>query len=269
MTFGLTTYQSVVNQWPIVGQLVPDSIVRDIDNVRMLFEFAAKTERDALATANRTVDAHNRGILTANDYRNYDAFRHKTYDTQVTWLREIREQLYAIPGGSVYANRIPWPTWLQPIRPESPRNLVAQSLTTSVTSGAAGLGAAPLFVGVAGIVLIVVLGLLAAFVFDRMADGARQWMVLKAQSSAIDTSIEARRDAFNACVQAGSSAEVCAAQVAAAIPAPSQAAIDRFVNQSSDTKGFVYYAGIFTIIAGLGGFVWYGNKQGWFKRPGW
>lgn len=268
MTFGLTNFTSIVNKYPIVGQLVPDSTVRSIDNARMLFEFAAQTERDALATANRVIEAHNAGLLTRNDYANYDAFRHKTYDTQVRWLRQIRSQLYALPGGSIYANRIPWPGWLPALRPETPRTVPTVRGITSA-SELSGLGAAPVL-GlplIAGIALLVVVGLLAAFVVDRFSSGAQTWMILKAQSSAIDNSIEARRDAFTACVQAGTNAETCAQQVRNAIPAPSQAAIDAFVRQSTG-KGVAYYVGVVTIVAAVVGLGWWGYRQGWWgSRP--
>lgn len=267
MTIGASSYQSIVNEYPILGSIIPDNYIRSIDSARMMMQYAAEQERAALVCANKVIANHNRGILTESDYRNYAAYRHKVYDTQVLYLRQLRAALYQIPGGTTIANQLPWPTWLKPVRPESPRNLTPMRLVTPGANGTAGLGAFGVddWVGVAVIAIIVIsIAAVASIIVTQISSSFQQWIVLNGQTAVIETAIEARQEAFQACVEAGTNAETCAVQVRSAVPSPSQAAIDHFVQQSTG-KGFVYYAGIVamgTIVLGVG---WYGWRQGWFK----
>ena len=264
MTVGAQTYQSIVDQYPILRDLIPDQIVREIDSARMMVQFAATSERNAFDVANKAIAAHNAGILTSSDYANYDLFRHKVYDTQVAWLRSIRAFLYELPGGSVVANQLPWPQWLKPLRPETPHNVVPMVYVGSVStgSGVSGLGAfgGDDFIAVAGIIAgAVLIGYLAQLTVDKITSAWRQWVLVSGQTSAMNTSVTARRDAFNACVRAGTDAATCQRTVTGAIPAPSQQAIDNFMNrteQDSDGHGAVWYLGLFTAI-GVGVYVLY------------
>lgn len=271
MTIGQQDYQSIVNKWPILGQLIPDSMVRDIDTARMMMQFASQAEQAALRAANRAIAAHNAGLMTTSDYANYDAYRHKIYDTQVLWLRSLRQALYNVPGGSIYANRLPWPNWLKPLRPETPRNQTPMRLATDGSQGTAGLGIVGIddWIGVATIaVLAIAATVIAGLVITNLSAGFQQWILVRGQTSVIESAIDARRSAFEACVAGGGSATDCAQQVAHAVPAPSQAAIDNFIQQSSGDKGFVWYMGILAISLLAGGTVWYGWREGWFNQKG-
>lgn len=268
-TTGMIAYNSIINEHPWMRTWIPDNFVRDIDGARQMFQFAAETERQALAVANKAISAHNRGALTASDYTNYDLFRHKVYDTQVAWLRQMRASLANVPGGSVYASRIPWPTWLAPLRASTPRN-VPQMRLAAPPSGTAGLGVvgaddAVAWTGVAvTITIVIAVAVIAGVIITQFSSSFQNWIIVRAQTGVLSDAIDARTTAFNACVTAGTSAEACATQVQNAIPAPSQQAIDEFY-QATSGKGVVWYVGLGAITLALGGLAYYGYTKGWYK----
>lgn len=267
MTIGNETYQSIVNRWPILGNFIPDQYIRTIDSARMMMQYAADREREALACANKAIAAHNAGILTTADYRNYDDYRHKVYDTQVLWLQELRAALAQIPGGYVYGNRLPWPNWLKPLRPETPRNQTPMRLATP-EAGVAGLGVLGVddWIGVATVAIVVIsLAVVAGILISTLGGGFQSWVVVHGQTAVISQSIEARVAALQQCIGSGGSASDCANAITHAVPAPSQAAIDQFVQQSTG-KGFVYYMGVAALAASVIGIGWYGWRQGWFGK---
>jgi len=268
-TIGEVAYSSIVNDHPWMGQIVPDQYIRTIDSLRQMLDYAAYAEREAFATANKVIAAHNRGALLPADYTNYDHYRHTVHDAQVAWLRATRSALAVVPGGNLYAARIPWPGWLTPLRATTPRNVPQMRLVVP-TGGAAGLGVTGAeetvgFAGVAITIAIIIAGaVLIGMVIHYFSTTIGNWMVLHQQTAVLRDAITARTTAFDACVNAGTSAESCAAQVRAAIPAPSQAAIDHIFEQTAG-KGALWYLGLATALAITAGGTYYGYQKGWFK----
>lgn len=269
-TIGYFNYQSVINDYPILRNIIPNDIVEQIDSARMMLQYAKLVERQAFEAGNAVIAAHNAGYLTQSDYTNYDAFRHKVHDTQVAWLLALRQMLAQLPGGSIAAGQIPWPGWLTPLRPSTPRGVPAMVFRGSPPPSTAGLGVAGAddFVGVAAIAAVAIgATLLAGFIVQRLSEAFQQWIITHGQTEVITTSVNARRAAYEACIAAGTSSAQCAQQVVAAIPAPSQAAMDAFIrNSASSGRGAVWYFGAFALSATVIGIGWYGWRQGWFTK---
>jgi hypothetical protein len=133
-------------------------------------------------------------------------------------------------------------------------------------SGVSGLGVLPVaWAGVAvTAVAIITAGVVAVFVVSYLSDGFKQWMVVHGQTSVIEDAVDARAEAFAACVAAGTSADACTRAVVAAVPAPSQAAIDQFMAQTTG-KGALWYVGLLAVSAVAAGGIYYGYQKGWFK----
>ncbi len=272
MTIGSNTLRSLLAEYPTIERFVPDAFVTMVDTTQAIFEYMRDAEARVLATANDFAMLHNAGAALPEDYTNYAKFRRRVFDTQVVTSAAIRSLVFVMPGGSVLAAQIPAPTMLREITPASSRNLPTQQ---GVVGGAAlqGLGAAPAapFVLVFGAIAIIAAGVLLYFTIDALIAPFREWMLLDAQRGAIAVAVNARKEAFSACLASGQSAQVCAVTVAQAIPAPTQAAINDLVTRdppTTNSRGFVWYAGATLIGVTLLGTVWYGWREGWFKQKG-
>ena len=225
-------------------------------------EALKEMEVNALAVASNFIMAHNAGRLTMKEYAAYDQMRHRVYDTQAQFHRAVRKTLEAAMGKALSDRamaRIPWPTWLPALRPETARN---QPLPVPSVTPVNGLGAAQ-FALIGGVIVVVLLALgLVLYFSNDIIEALGSVYLTRAQSIAVQQVLDQRSAALELCHRSGRTAQECTAEVEAAFPMDS---INQFIGKDGpgQGKGAMWYLGAFVAVGALGFFAW----KMWGEKP--
>lgn len=259
-TQGEIAYQKATQVDPLVATLLAQRVMTRVDTVAQAVGVLSAMEEYAVEVANGFFSQHNEGIVALSDYAKYDAFRHRVYNTQVRYHRATRAALYASVGrtiGDQLMARVPWPSWLPAVRPETPRNVPPIDAGTDIR----GLGVAQ-FVLV-GAAILVVLGLIAAVYFSSdIVDALQDAYITYAQSRALDRLMAERMQVYTQCIERGGTPEQCAAVVNQAF---SSADLERFFQRTAPGKGAIWYIGLAVVLLGVGAAGWWTYKT--FYKP--
>lgn len=260
-TPGEIAYQKAAQRDPLMMVLLPQQVLDRVQTVRDAVQQLMVVEGAAVVTANAFIRQHNVGQVAAADYPKYDTFRHQVHNTQVAYHRALRKALYGSVGrfaGDQLMARVPWPTWLPSVRPETPRNVPA----VQTGGGTNGLGVAQ-FVLIGGIILAVTAVVIADIYFiDALTSALSQAYVTWAQSRALEQILHDRRQVYDQCVAQGGTPAQCAAVVNQAF---STTEVTRFFANTAPGKGAIWYIGFAVVLLGVGAAGWWTYKT--FYKP--
>jgi hypothetical protein len=163
---------------------------------------------------------HGQGLMNAEAYARYDAYRHAVHESQVVYLQTLRVQLYDKVGrtiGDQVMARIPYPGWLPKLEMGTP----AQALQ--------GLGnPAVIPIALAVIAALAAVGIVM-YLTSVWVPALERFFLTWAQTSAVEEFLGNREQAFATCMQQeGATAEQCSALAAQVVP---RAALTEFFNQ--------------------------------------
>jgi hypothetical protein len=214
-------------------------------------------EHEGIELSARLVARHNAGRMQADEYAQYEDYRHRFHQTQVAWLTNLRSELMRVAGQRITDQtmaQIPWPGWLPKLEQNGP--VVALS----------GLGLAPIAIAAIVIVVLAAIGVILYFTTE-WGRTLQQMYLTKGQTRAIQEMIDARERVFNTCLENGGNVQSCA-QVADQT-VPTQALLD-FLNQLPPSTGLGVFGWIGVAVVGMGlaAVGWWAYKKYYTKPAG-
>lgn len=256
-------YAQAARRDPLVGVLLPKAALDRVETVTQAVMQLSIMENEAVETANAFIRQHNAGQVAVSDYPKYDAYRHRVNDAQVAYHRGLRAILYSTVGvtlGQQLMARVPWPTWLPAVRPETPRNVPA--VTTG--EGTSGLGVAQFVLIGAAILTVLALVVAALYFTSDIIDALERAYLARAQAQAIDRILADRRQVYDQCIAQGGTPAQCAAVVNQAF---SSEDVNRFFQNTRVGKGPLWYLGLAVVLAGAGVAGWWTYKTFYKPKP--